>query len=106
MVIQWCSRNSKSNFARNLLANRRTNLTLIVRLGAKSDLLIELARRSLMDNEIVKIWTIHYNLFHMLIVLLNRFIQNQNWLTDEFLRYNQFSILPCNLMINMGIKVS
>ena len=30
-----CSRNSKSHFARNLLANRRTNLTLIVRLGTK-----------------------------------------------------------------------
>ena len=41
MDIQWCSRNSKSHFARNFLANRRTNLTLIVRLGAKSDLLIE-----------------------------------------------------------------
>ena len=33
--VQWCSRNSKSHFARNLLANRRTNLTLIVRLGTK-----------------------------------------------------------------------
>ena len=41
LYIQWCSRNSKSHFAGNLLANRRTNLTLIVRLGAKSDLLIE-----------------------------------------------------------------
>ena len=40
MDIRWCSRNSKSHFARNFLANRRTNLTLIVRLGAKSDLLI------------------------------------------------------------------
>ena len=40
-IVQWCSRNSKSHFAGNLLANRRTNLTLIVRLGAKSDLLIE-----------------------------------------------------------------
>ena len=39
--IQWCSRNSKSHFARNLLAIRRTILTLIVRLRAKSDLLIE-----------------------------------------------------------------
>ena len=39
--IQWCSRNSKSHFARNLLANRRTNLTLIVHLGTKSDLLLE-----------------------------------------------------------------
>ena len=39
--LQWCSRNSKSHFARNLLANRRTNFTLIVRLGTKSDLLIE-----------------------------------------------------------------
>ena len=34
-TAQWCSRNSKSHFARNLLANRRTNSTLIVRLGAK-----------------------------------------------------------------------
>ena len=33
--VQWCSRNSKSHFARNLLANRRTNLTLVVRLGTK-----------------------------------------------------------------------
>ena len=35
MEVQWCWRNSKSHFARNLLANRRTNLTLIVRLGTK-----------------------------------------------------------------------
>ena len=39
--IQWFSRNSKSHFARNLLANRRTNLTLIVRLRTNNDLLIE-----------------------------------------------------------------
>ena len=38
--IQWCSRNSKSHFARNLLAIMQTNLGLIVRLGTKSDLLI------------------------------------------------------------------
>ena len=40
-LVQWCSRNSKSHFARNLLAITRTNLTLFVRLGTKSDLLIE-----------------------------------------------------------------
>ena len=41
LYLQWCSRNIKSHCARNLLANRRTDLTLFVRLGTKSDLLIE-----------------------------------------------------------------
>ena len=31
-------------------------------------------RRALMDNGIVEIWSTHFNLFYMLIVLLNRFI--------------------------------
>ena len=41
--LQWCSCNSNPHFARNLakLAIRQTNSTLIVRLGAKSDLIIE-----------------------------------------------------------------
>ena len=43
LVINYTEvlRNSNSHFARNLLAIRRINLTIIVRLGTKSDLLIE-----------------------------------------------------------------
>ena len=40
-LVQWCSRNSKSHFAQNLLAIRGTKLTLNARLGTKSNLLIE-----------------------------------------------------------------
>ena len=40
IYIQWCSRNSKLHFARNLLANRRTKLTLFFRLGTKSDTIL------------------------------------------------------------------
>ena len=47
-LLNLCSWNSKSHFARNFLANRQTNLTLFDPFGSRSNLLIRIILEALL----------------------------------------------------------